>query len=102
MNITSNDNPDCPDWMKRFNPTDIKWLDDEKTIALCAVSDNRYRLRVVWTKDGTTQGTGFADISDGVGLEKMQKVFDSINPSNEVDSMAHEEIVDQIRAKLAA
>ncbi len=63
MNIKSVGSPeDCPDWMKRFKPTDLKWLNTEKTAALCVASDNRYRLRIIWTKDGSVQKTGFTDI----------------------------------------
>ncbi len=103
MNIKSVGSPeDCPDWMKRFKPTDLKWLNTEKTAALCVASDNRYRLRIIWTKDGSVQKTGFTDISDGVELEKMQEVFDGFEPSDETGSMSPEQIAEQLRTRLAA
>ena len=101
MNITSNNSPECPDWMQRFCPTDLKWLNDEKTAALCILNDSRYRLKVIWTEDGSTDGTKCSEIAStqDTELEKLETVFDDFESLREVSP---DEVTEQIRTKLGA
>ncbi len=100
MNITSADIPECPDWIKELHPTDVKWLDDNKTAALCVFSDSRYLVKVV-CKDEATKGNRCIEVAStqDVKLEELEKVFDSFKSSEEVSP---EQIAEQLRSKLTA
>ncbi|MBN2096242.1 hypothetical protein JW752_02465 [Candidatus Peregrinibacteria bacterium] len=104
MNIKSINTPDQPNWMQRFRPTDIKWLNEEKTAALCVLSDQRYHLKLIWTKDGTPQGTNCEEIAStqDIELEKLEQAFDSFEPSQEMEAENLVTIASQIRQQIAA
>ena len=103
MNIKAINSPECPDWMKRFNPTDIKWLNPDQTAALCVLNDSRYRLRLIWTKDKTAEGTNYIEIAStqekGTDLEKIKRAFDGFSPE-EAKSRTFAEVVEDIRYKM--
>ncbi len=104
MNIKSPTNSlEYPGWMQRFRPTDLKWLNAEKTAALCVISESRYRLSIVWTKDGTAKGTRCAEVASTqqTDMKTLEKLFNGFEVCEKTWQTPPDEIAGQIREQLA-
>jgi len=103
MNIKSLGSPEFPNWMKRFRPTDIKWLNEERTAALCVLNDQRYRLKLIWTEDGSPEKTNCEEVdsTQNTDLEKLEKIWDDLRPL-EKPGNSPAAVIDQVRQQLIA
>ncbi|MBU1017707.1 hypothetical protein KKA33_01625 [Patescibacteria group bacterium] len=103
MNIKSTGSPECPDWMKRFKPTDLKWLNAERTAALCVLNGQRYQLKLISTEDGSTRGARSIEVAStqDTELKRLEQAFDSFEPSEKTEAQSLSAITDQVRQKLA-
>lgn len=105
MNIKSADMSEHPAWINQLKPTDIKWLNGDKTAALCAFSDSRYRIKVVCKDDKIKGANRCIEVAStqekGVELERVEKAFDEFEPSKETESMSPAKIAELIRNKIA-
>ena len=105
MNTKAINSPEYPDWMKWLKPTDIKWLNEDRTAALCVFNDSRCKIMVV-CKDEMTKGNRCIEVTSAedekMSLEKVGIVFDNFQLSKETDSMSPAEIAECIRNQIAS